>query len=121
MQWQAGGERTRKPSKMTLTEFLYADDAVAVGSTTASMERAALTLEEVVLERGLMVKIPKTKVLVAGRDETDVQPICIGEVIKAVTNFRYLGSIIEASGDIKMKVEPLGSCVGLFVEMKTSL
>ena len=35
-----------------------------------------------------------------------VQPIFIGEeVIKAVTNFRYLGSIIEASGDIKMEVE----------------
>ena len=27
------GERTRRPSKMTLTEFLYTDDAVAVGTT----------------------------------------------------------------------------------------
>ena len=34
-----------------------------------------------------------------------MQPIFIGEEIKAVTNFRYLGSIIEASGDIKMEVE----------------
>ena len=46
-------------------------------------------LEEIVSECGLTVNIPKTKLLVAGGDETDVQPIFIKEVIKAVTNFRY--------------------------------
>ena len=52
------------------------------------------------------MSIPKTKVLVAGGGEEDVQPIHIrGEVIEAVTDFRYLGSIIEANGDIRMEVE----------------
>ena len=42
------GEKTRRPSKMTLIEFLYVDDVVTVSTTRVSMERAALTLEEVV-------------------------------------------------------------------------
>ena len=60
-----------------------------------------------------------------------MQPIFIGEeVIKAVTNFRYLGSIIEASANIKMEVEDgIGQAlrafgalhIGLFLEIKTSL
>ena len=75
-------------------------------SLTCFGTRAALNLEKIVLEWGLTVNIPSTKLAVAGSDETDVQPIFIGEeVIKAVTNFRCLGSIIEASGNIKMEVE----------------
>lgn len=39
------------------------------------------------------MNIPKTKLLIAGGDETDMQLIFIGkEAIEAVTNFRYLGS-----------------------------
>ena len=91
------GERSRRPSTLTATELLFADDAAAVSTTREIIERSAHTLDEVVSEWGLAMSIPKTKVLVAGGGEGDVQPIhIIGEVIEAVTDFRYLGSIIEA-------------------------
>ena len=59
-------ERTRSASSFTATELLFADDAAAVGTTRASMEKAAQVLEEVTSEWGLTVSVSKTKLLVAG-------------------------------------------------------
>ena len=72
------------------------------------MERAALVLEEVTSEWGLTVSVSKTKLLVAGVncEDTDLQPIYIrGGAIEAVTEFKYLGTIIEANGSIQREVE----------------
>ena len=102
------GERTRRPSKMTVTELLFADDAAAVGTTRESIERAARTLSEVTSEWGLTMSMPKTKLLIAGVPcvEEDLQPINIrGETIKAVSDFRYLGAVVEAHGGIVKDVE----------------
>lgn len=76
------------------------------------------------------MNIPKAMLLVADSDETDMQPIFIREeTIKVVSKFRYLGSIVTASGEIKMEVEDrvahasraLEPCVGLFLEIRISL
>ena len=47
------GERSKRPSTLTVTELLFADDAVAVRTTRESIERSAHTLDEVVSEWGL--------------------------------------------------------------------
>ena len=102
------GERTRSPSSFTATELLFADDAAAVSTSRESMERAALVLEEVTSEWGLTVSVSKTKLLVAGVncEDTDLQPIYIrGGAIEAMTEFKYLGTIIEANGSIQREVE----------------
>ena len=102
------GERTRSPSSFTATELLFADDAAAVSTSRESMERAALVLEEVTSEWGLTVSVSKTKLLVAGVncEDTDLQPIYIrGGAIEAMTEFKYLGTIIEANGSIQEEVE----------------
>ena len=54
------------------------------------------------------MSFPKTKLLVAGAlsGEEDLQPIHIGgETIEAVSSFRYLGSVLESHGEIRMDVE----------------
>ena len=66
------GERSRRPSTLTATELLFADDAVGGSTTRESIERSPHTLDEVVSEWGLAMSIPKTKVLVAGGGEEDV-------------------------------------------------
>ena len=57
---------------------------------------------------GLTMSFPKTKLLVAGAScgEEDRQPIHIGgETIEAMSSFRYLGSVLESHGEIRMDVE----------------
>ena len=91
---------------MTVTELQFADDAAVVSATRDSIVRAANVLDEVTSQWGLSMS--KTKLLVVGepRVEEDLQPINIrGESIEAVTDFRYLGSMVEANGELMMDVE----------------
>ena len=102
------GERTRRPSMMTVTELQFADDAAVVSATRDSIVRAANVLDEVTSQWGLTMSMSKTKLLVVGepRVEEDLQPINIrGESIEAVTDFRYLGSTVEANGELMMDAE----------------
>ena len=102
------GERTRRPSHVLVTELQFADDAAIVGDSRESIVRAAEQLVEVLSEWGLTMSFPKTKLLVAGAScgEEDLQPIHIGgETIEAVSSFKYLGSVLESHGEIRMDVE----------------
>ena len=101
------GERTSRPLKTIATELQFVDDAALVGSSREEIERAAQTLDEVASEWGLTLSLPKTKLLVAGMwSDNDLQPISIrGDTIESVPEFRYLGSIVEAHGEILKEVE----------------
>ena len=118
------GERTRRPARTNLTEFLFADDAAAVSANRPDIERAARILDEVTTEYGLTVSFPKTKLMVAGPQlETAEQPITINEKkIDVVSDFRYLGVIIEASGAVKKYVEDrVGRASRAFGAMKKAV
>jgi len=68
-----------------------------VASTREGIVRAAVELDGVVRACGLVISIPKTKFLVAGRSitQSDFDPISIdGGNIKVVSSFRYLGSVV---------------------------
>ena len=56
--------------------------------------------------------MPKTKIMVVGAtDEEDLQPINIrGEAIEAVSDFRYLGAIVESDGGILKDVGDRIAC-----------
>ena len=101
------GERTRRPETTILTEFLFADDAAAICTNRSDIEKAARILDEVTSEWGLTVSFPKTKLLVAGpQSVTPEQPIIINEKrIDVVSDFRYLGVIIEATGAVRKYIE----------------
>ena len=101
------GERTRRPVKATVTELQFADDAALVGSSREEIERAAETLDRVATEWGLTLSLSKTKLLMTGKwNEADIQPIIVrGEPIEAVSQFRYLGSVVESHGEVLKDVE----------------
>ena len=101
------GERTRRPSHIRVTELLFADDAVAVGSGRGSMEHAAAELERIINGWGLTLSAVKTKLLVAGAPgtEKELRPLVLqGGEIECVDDFKYLGSVLEAKGGIVKEV-----------------
>ena len=101
------GERTRRPLTTTATELQFADDAAFVGSSREQIERAAQVRDEVAAKWGITVSHPKTKLVVAGKcNEGDMQPIVIrGAPIEVISEFKYLGSVVEAQGDTLKDVE----------------
>lgn len=101
------GERTRRPFHIKVTELLFADDAAAVGTDRESMECAAIELERIIKAWGLTLSVAKTKLLVAGvpDNEEELRPLVLeGGEIECVSDFKYLGSILEAKGSIVKEV-----------------
>ena len=100
------GDRTRKPDKLKLSELLFADDAAAVGNSRRSMKAAATVLEGLISAWGLSLNIPKTKLLVAGTSlSEDLQPLQLaGGNVECVTDFKYLGSVVEAKGGVEKEI-----------------
>ena len=101
------GERIRRPLMTTATELQFAEDAAFVGSSSEQIERATQILDEVAAKWALTVSLPKTKLVVAGKcNEEDMQPIVIrGAPIEVISEFKYLGSVVEAQGDTLKDVE----------------
>ena len=100
------GERTRKPFIARVSELQIPDDVAAVGTSRDSMESAALMLDDLLKEWGLTLSTVKTKLLVAGdSDADDIRPLRLdGGEVECVTEFKYLGSIVEAKGGIAQEV-----------------
>ena len=102
------GEWTRRPLQTTVTQLLFADDAVVVASGREDMERAAHVLDDVTTEWGLTMSLVKTKLLIVSEDgsEEDQQPIIIrGQPIEVVDAFKYLGAVVEGKGEVVLDVE----------------
>ena len=101
------GERTRRPSSFVLSECLFADVATLVCSYRENIVLAASMLDEVVTEYGLTLSVPKTKLLIAGIGLTndDLAPLELdGGIVGLVEQFKYLGSLVEASGGVACEV-----------------
>ena len=87
-----------------LTELQFADDVALLSTTRKNAEDAIDKYIEVAAELGLTVSIPKTKLMVTGRQATadDRIPILLnGGTIKNIPDFLYLGSVISTSGRVK--------------------
>ena len=101
------GKRTRRPLRVKVTELMFVDDAAAIGSDGVSMECAAAELERVIKDWGLTLSVVKTKLLVAGIPgiEDELKPLVLeGGQVECANNFKYLGSVLEASGGIAKEV-----------------
>ena len=72
-----------------------------MGSSREEFERATKSLDDVASKWSITVSLPKTKFLFAGTwNESDMQSVIIrGESIEAVTDFKYLISVVEAHGE----------------------
>ena len=96
------GERTWKPDRLKIYELLFADDAAAVGTSRRSVKAAATALERLISSWGQSLNIPKTMLLVAGTPHSeDLQPLQLaGGSVDCVTDFQYLGSVVETKGGV---------------------
>ena len=91
------GERTRTLLESWLTELCFAYDAAIMATTKDSIVQATVELDRVVRTCRLTISIPKTMLLVAGRNITqnDLDPILIsGGTIETVSSFHFLGSVV---------------------------
>ena len=91
-----------------MTELQFADDVAVLGSTREEIERTANMLEEVASQWGLTVSLSKTKLLVVNGSVNcdDLQPLFIGgAAVEVVSDFRYLGAVVESKGEIMKDVE----------------
>ena len=71
------------------------------------MVLAAKICHEIATENGLILSVPKTKLLVAGIGLTngDLSPLELdGSEVRVVEQFKYLGSLVEASGAVAGEV-----------------
>ena len=101
------GERTRRPYNVRVMGLMFADDAVAIGTDRVSMEHAAAELERIIRAWGLTLSVVKTKLLVAGipATEDELRPLELeGGEIECVSDFKYLGSVLEAKGGVGKEV-----------------
>ena len=99
---------TKNAKEAWLTECQFADDAALLATTREGTERAMEEYLRVAEDFGLSVSIPKTKLMVTGRQvtEADRAPLHVNNtVIESVTEFPYLGSLVASSGRVDTEVE----------------
>ena len=71
------GKRMRRPLQTTVTELLFAEDAIVVAFGREDMERAAHVLDEVTTEWGLTMSLVKTLLVSEDGSKESQQPIII--------------------------------------------
>ena len=109
----------QKLSTLHLTECQFADDAALIATTRAGMERAIAEFISVASAFGLTVSLIKTKFMVMGVDvqDEDTAPVVLsGSSIPHVTDFRYLGSLVDILGrsslDIRSRIAAASKAFG---------
>ena len=85
--------------------ILYADDIVLCAERREDLEEKLERWRVALEERGMKISRSKTEYMCASSVEEDGNSIILdGEEIKRVQKFKYLGSIVEASGGIDQEV-----------------
>ena len=104
-------------------ECQFADNAALLATTRAGAERALQCYIEVAGDLGLTVSIPKTKIMARGRlvQPGDEGPIRIDDnnCVESVSEFQYLGSMVERSGRVDTDVER--SLKGIWLSSSSSV
>lgn len=100
---EKGKQQLESWKDCTLEELIkalaYADDIWLMAEDPAEIRSMLLILDEVSREWGLVISVPKTKILVVGpaaaTAKQDVDITINGEKVEVVDKFKYLGSMIS--------------------------
>jgi hypothetical protein len=88
----------RKLLPIAITECAFADDVVIMANTEKGLQNNINVWDEVLKKNGMKISTKKTKTMMTAK-EPEILNIKIGEEsLEQVTNFKYLGTIIESSG-----------------------
>ena len=86
--------------------ILYADDIVLCAESKEDLEVNLERWRTVLEERGMRISRSKTEYMCTCIDGNDIGSIRLdGVEIKKVNKFKYLGSIVDASGDMEEEVK----------------
>jgi len=101
-----GCELWKGNERMRLNQLLFADDAAIVADSVEKLQRIVVEFGRVCERRKLTVNVDKCKVMRCARiEQMDRMNIRLnGEVLEEVKMFKYLGSNVNASGDVQGEV-----------------
>ncbi|CAG5038935.1 unnamed protein product [Parnassius apollo] len=87
-----------------MAAFMYADDIALVDGDKGWLTRRVHAWREVLENGGLKLNVAKTEFIAC--NSTDLTSLRIGhDTVKRTDNFRYLGSVLDASGDIDSDIK----------------
>ena len=85
--------------------ILYADDTVLVSRSEEGMKELVGEFERVCRVKGLRINPGKSKVMVFGEGEEEVEVVVGGEALEKVSVFRYLGMEIGEEGGTREEID----------------
>jgi len=86
-------------SGRTINNLRYADDIVLIATSREKLQQLLDKVNETSNKYGMEINTKKTKVMVVDREHERINIKCNGAVLEQVESFRYLGAVIEHSGD----------------------
>merc|ERR1711888_251428 len=89
-----------------ISQLLFADDTALVAESEKELQKLVTEFGVVCERRKLKVNVAKSKVLVMEDDVTHNVNITLdGAVLEEVSNFKYLGSVVDKSGSTESDVK----------------
>lgn len=103
------------PPKLTnrhISDLLYVYDAVILSRTPIGLKRALRKLAAYCESECLKINYQKTKILAFGKKPKLRSWELQGHKLEQVTNYKYLGMVVQASGTNKLHINSIGSSAG---------
>jgi hypothetical protein len=89
--------------------LLFADDLILTSESEVGLQQQLDTLQQFCNERGLIVNVEKTKVMVFNYVDPCQEFVFKGDVIEKVQTFKYLGILLETAPNLDNAVEHLAT------------
>ena len=100
------GDEVRMTNGVSCDRLAYADDVDLLGEGFVGRDRQMRNFRMAAERVGLEVNESKTKVMKVSRDERDEEVVNVGGfVLEVVNEFKYLGSTITSTNEVKDEVK----------------
>jgi hypothetical protein len=97
---------SKKLPSENFKKLIYADDIVIVAESGAELQQKVSDWYAQLGRYGMKVSLDKTEVLVASSGAAkEARVLLDGKVLKQGTQFKYLGGLIEATGEINEEIK----------------
>jgi hypothetical protein len=91
--------------------LLFTDDLVLTSESEVGLQQQLDTLQQLCIERGLIVNVEKTKAMVFNCVDSCQEFVFKGDAIERVQTFKYLGILLETTSNLDNAVEHVGDAI----------